>query len=50
MEEKEPETEPTPGLISLEELIRFVETTPAVLWAGKGGVKERLLKEYRSRK
>lgn len=32
--------------LTLEEIIKFVESTPAVLWAGKGGVKERLIEKF----
>lgn len=41
--DKKPEFRGAPDLETLQELIRFIDKTPAVTWTGKGGVKERIL-------
>jgi len=41
--DKKPEFKGKPDLETLQQLIRFIDKTPAVTWTGQGGVKSRIL-------
>lgn len=32
--------------VNLHELIEFIDKLPAILWVGKGGVRENLIEKY----